>query len=1485
MTVPIRRLLVAAGTAHYDDEDLDDLPCVEADLEQLPASFDALGSSTALRLLDPTTEELRRALADWARAEYRENDAVILYYSGHGATAGGRHFFLCRDSESGQLHSTAIEAERLVKILIENGITRILLVIDTCYAAQGAIDALRDLAKDIAVHPGIDASRLVALSVIAAARTNEEAEDGVFAKALHRAITSHDLGGHRQQGIHLEPLVARIREHLPADRPQHVSLSILLGGGDFVFLPNPRYVPDLPDQDSVPMDLAEQATWATSEGIRRRAELQAHFSPRGRGADGLPGDGSYFTGRTRALAHLVGWLDEGPHGPGRHVVVTGGPGVGKSSLLGRLILLTDPAGAARLGDVPPGLLPRGIVHTAIHARHKRLEDIVAGIADAAGLPDDGLAALLRSLAGREEPLFVVVDALDEAGGADMSGEPARIATVLLHPLSELPCVRLLVGTRRLVVPALGDGFTAIDLDERRWSDPGEIETYARRLLAAPHGPASSGPYARDGIALAEVAQEIAHRAAGVFLAARLLARTLAQHDRVLDMTETGWRDRLQGISADSSPEPVFRWALREALGEQEELGRALLGALALSEGGGLPAGSVWTTMASAVSGRPVGDADVSWILGAAATHLVETTDSAGRSCYRLFHESFAEELRTALDPDVLERVAGALLARVPRASGSGDREWAAADPYLRAHLASHLAPHELFHEVVTDPMYLLSAEPGALQTALAVALPRMRLDSAPDKAAAAACEAWLTCAPLLRDEPDPAEAAAKLRLAATHIPAPELAAALDTRFPELPWRVKWARLAPKTPHRAIGTFDGPVNAVAVLPVQGRQLLAAAEASGPIRLLDFETGEPRGVLPRPPGGPADELVSYHDTETAWLLIRSGDTVSVWDMESRQELGPAYEEAGSGLRWCALTRFSEIPVAALVNSHGVVTVLDARSGEPRAHLRVARTTDPDSGGVACSVHEHNLIVASSYQYYRQGQGLSVSTPVATMYGHSVHRFTFPLSSAAERHGTWRPSEARTARPDGSTTGMLAIRGAKVLVFTQWSSTTDLDGARLLDKPWVQELPFTGDMRIEAVLPRAHQLTTLVVRDGEVALVTGGPADRRVVASVPTGDRSRPMAVASDTISAVTVVTASSAGGPLRSWTLTGGSVAPYEAEPWERPDAGPGITIAEHGGCTLAVIASGDRLTALDVHSGGPKPLPMPMPPGTDGSPEVVRGATGLPFIPLFPVGRLRGKSIGGKRAFLPDGTSLALNWSIGEYDTVVAAAEAGGELLVRFDGTTVTAWNVQTGTKVRRSGWWPAFEIVMPRERPTGGTLTVGRSGGRLFAAVAMDNRESVPVYELPSLQRISRVPFSHRFSLNDRGQPVVALGDWCGTLAVGAFSGGRMCVTDPVTGSDLLTTDAGKHTDVTALHLFTATPDGDGGTPLPMAALCADDRLILIDGRDGRTTHNISLGARIQDWAWVSQRHVVLRTGAGVLSLDLSPECFRSTTPAGDNGQ
>ncbi|MEV5973224.1 AAA family ATPase [Streptomyces sp. NPDC051921] len=1072
------RGLVVVGVGRYDHAA--ELEPVPEELRSAVRLFGGLGYRLDERIDDPTAEELRSRLLDWAYRADRSATAVVLYWTGHGVEGAGRHYLLCRDSREGRLAGTAIAAEDVTRFVLESGARRVLLVIDTCHAGQGGADASA-VAESLraAVRAGAAEGRgtLTDFAVVAVARADQFAHTMAFTTALETALGRLSVS-RKQRRLSVEQVVDTVNEvYRGAGLEQTARAHVETEGYAFFSFENSGYRPEARDDAH---DLAELRVRLSPEGRRRRAELDNHFAPRGRGFTRAQGarTGSYFVGRTAELDRLTAWLGHRDGAWGRGVAVTGGPGVGKSALLGRLLL-----GAGKE------------VHTAIHARHRFLEDVTAGIADAAGLDGEAATApraLLAALAARREPLHVLVDALDEAGETGEGGQSAaaadpadapdasesrRIATELLVPLVRIPCVRLLVGTRRHVLDAFDGEFSVLDLDATLEATTADVAHYARSLLQAPDGPGSTSPY--DAATAAPVAEEIAARARGAFLSARIAARALARAPRALDLADPDWRHQVPELG--ETPGVTFLRVLRRRLATAPpgaaERSHALLAALALAEGPGLPPDRVWRALAAAclppgTPHEPFAWEELAQLLTFAGEHLVEELDTDGRAVYRLYHQAYADALRTTLDRDVRERAAHALHALVPERPGGG-RDWSAAPPYVLRHLIEHAEGTTLLDALALDPALLLAAEPSALHRVL------NRAGSGPARAAARALG---HCAALLCSLDDPGTRAAQLRLSAFQTGAEALAHAVRERWPALPWDSEWAELAP-VPYRTIGTFTGRVTAAAVATVHGRPVLVTAEdAGGGVRVWDGADGGPRGSLP-------GDFGRVRAVRTApgrpWAALCTEGRVWLWDLETRDLIGAAEVP---GVVDCALVPGGDDCVVVTVDGSGTLT-----AGDLRHRPRAPRSLRPVRIAVARHGSDGGLRVAVAWCHPR-------ATPRRRAL-LTVTELAPDGSVVGERRHLLR---GRTVSALAFRDGVLCVASEKAL---RWSSrgrkalATEADGLRLIE--------WSGRETAPALLIAAGPLCLdatsdeVLARDAAGRTVGRTPTDAAVRRLVALGD----------------------------------------------------------------------------------------------------------------------------------------------------------------------------------------------------------------------------------------------------------------------------------------------------------------------------------------------------------------------------------------------
>ncbi|MEU5400649.1 caspase family protein [Streptomyces sp. NPDC005963] len=832
-----RRFLIATAVRSLANAPDYDVPELADDVRRMEELFlgDLRYQRGAELGLDPTRGEFIGALRSFARAaDRRADDHLVVYLACHGAVTlgSGLHQLMLADTDPADLPHTGLPPTDIARALWEEtGLRRVLIFLDACHsgaAADSIIDAAhvaRQYAGPRGASPGSEA-----LIVVSSSRRKEETSPGVLTNALVRAVHASSTAGHVPAFLSVNTVLGAMSGD-PAI-PEHMNLKWDVADASLAlppFLPNPRHVRGTEGRRLDEIDrLIEQNA---RQDAQRAEELRVHFFPRARGTDVPHDDVWHFTGRHLALRELADWLRP-ERAAERLTVVTGDPGSGKSALLGLVTVVTDPdyrpAVPRDALALPDDCLPAaGTVHTAVLASHRTTREVLDALAAAAGLVARSAGELITRLQGRTTPLVVIVDAVDEAV------DPDALIRDLLGPLTDpsldLP-LRLVLGARRQIVERRLPDALRIDLDEDRYTDPQAVRAYVTKLLTAPASAVAGHPAQQvDG-----VAEAVAEAAGRSFLVARITALTLARDLELPDPLQLAWRAELPRF-----PGEAMERDLRQRLGEQTTRARDLLLPLAFAQGAGLPWAGLWPRLASAVSGRPYGDADIAWLRTHAGSYVVEGIEN-GESVYRIYHRALIEHLREGQDAERVQRAVTDTLIAVAA-------DWA--HPYVRRYLPLHGAQGGRLDELVHDASFVLSSD---LEQLLA-ALPALRT---PDGLAAG--RAVRSVSDALREAPGEPETRAKLRWAAVCHRAERLGASCDASGP-MPWRTRWAAWNTEQENwRFTAPELGLDSGAVVLSAQGLAHVSIQNRNETVRW-DLGTGVRHDLSPVFQSGPQTALV--------------------------------------------------------------------------------------------------------------------------------------------------------------------------------------------------------------------------------------------------------------------------------------------------------------------------------------------------------------------------------------------------------------------------------------------------------------------------------------------------------------------------------------------------------------------------------------------------------------------------------------------------
>jgi hypothetical protein len=189
---PERSRIVLIGTSKYEDDHLPDLPAVSRSIADLKAvltatDFGIVPGKYCDVLIDQGDISLlgRRVRIAAKQAE----DLLLVYYAGHGLTAGRRHelYLGLRNTEWDEPEFNALEYDKLRSAVLDSPARAKIIILDCCFSGRAFSHSMTVPATELIEQAEIDGSY-----VLASAHANELAV--ILPGERHTAFTGRLLG-------------------------------------------------------------------------------------------------------------------------------------------------------------------------------------------------------------------------------------------------------------------------------------------------------------------------------------------------------------------------------------------------------------------------------------------------------------------------------------------------------------------------------------------------------------------------------------------------------------------------------------------------------------------------------------------------------------------------------------------------------------------------------------------------------------------------------------------------------------------------------------------------------------------------------------------------------------------------------------------------------------------------------------------------------------------------------------------------------------------------------------------------------------------------------------------------------------------------------------------------------------------------------------------------------------------------------------------
>jgi len=164
---PERSRVVLIGSSRYEDKNLPDLPAVGRGTEDLKAvltdSVHGLISENHCDVLEDEGD-IRLIGSRLTRAASQAEDLLLVYFAGHGLTAGKRHelYLALRHTDWEAPLFNALEYDKLRSAVLNSPATTKMIILDCCFSGRAFGDTMADPTAELIGQVEVDGSYVLA---------------------------------------------------------------------------------------------------------------------------------------------------------------------------------------------------------------------------------------------------------------------------------------------------------------------------------------------------------------------------------------------------------------------------------------------------------------------------------------------------------------------------------------------------------------------------------------------------------------------------------------------------------------------------------------------------------------------------------------------------------------------------------------------------------------------------------------------------------------------------------------------------------------------------------------------------------------------------------------------------------------------------------------------------------------------------------------------------------------------------------------------------------------------------------------------------------------------------------------------------------------------------------------------------------------------------------------------------------------------------